>query len=127
MTTGIKKPRLTFIAATLLTLFTWGCYSPVESQDYFRQATADDPVLEPLYSTSLYTVYFDHALRRCVVHSSYSWGEKGGGGGGTGIGIEAFRCDPNRIRARAQETGIKVYPPKRELVIPSQSNKGVQK
>lgn len=123
MTISINKAPLAFVFAVALSMFMLGCYSPIESQDYFRQATLDDPALEPMYSTTLYTVYFDHALRRCIIHSSYSWGERGGGGGGTGIGIEAFRCDPNRIRARAREAGLKVYRPKRDLVIPNTTPK----
>ena len=95
------------------------CYSPAHSQKYFIEASNADPALEPLYSTSLYTVYYDHALIRCVLHSTHTWGQTGGGGGGTGIGIHAFRCDPDRIRQRAQNVGVKAYAPK--IVRPSQT------
>lgn len=100
---------LTFCTVAVMAL---GCYSPSHSQEYFVQASRTDPALEPLYRTSLYTVYYDHAMVRCVIHSSHTWGQSGGGGGGTGIGIHAFRCDPNRIRERAQGVGLEVYPPK---------------
>lgn len=85
-----------------------GCYSPGDSQRYFRQAAANDPALEPLYQTALYTVYFDHALRRCVLHSAHTWGQHGGGGGGTGVGVSAFRCDPVRIKARVAQLNMKI-------------------
>ena len=80
-----------------------GCYSVRDSQRYFREAAAEDPSLELLYETTIYTVYFDHALRRCILHSAHTWGEKGGGGGGTGVGVTAFRCDPSRIRGRLEQ------------------------
>ncbi len=91
------------------------CYSPVDSQEYFVEATTDDRSLEPVYSTSLYTVYFDYVLTRCVIHSGHTWGQNGGGGGGTGIGITAFRCDPSQIRERARQLGLKVHRPRRKM------------
>lgn len=94
-----------------------GCYTPATSQKYFVKASMDDPALEPIYSTALYTVYFDYALARCVVHSTHTWGQQGGGGGGTGIGINAFRCDPNRVRHRAENFGLTTYPPKMTPVV----------
>lgn len=93
-------------------LFSTSCYSPTQSQNYFLEATALDRTLQPLYSTSLYTVFFDFSLQRCVLHAAHTWGEGGGGAGGTGIGIEAFRCDPKRIRERALELGLKVHRPR---------------
>lgn len=47
-----------------------------------------------------------------MLHAAHTWGENGGGAGGTGIGIEAFRCDPKRIRDRALELGLEVHPPR---------------
>jgi hypothetical protein len=91
------------LAASLAALCAAGCYSPAQSQRYFAEAAAKDPVLEPLHETTLYTVYYDHALKRCVLHSAHSWGENGGGGGGTGIGVSVFPCDPARLKARAAE------------------------
>ena len=88
-----------FTLALTLVLAT-ACYSPRSSQQFFVRAAAEDPNLELIYQTALYSVFFDRALQRCVVHSAHTWGEQGGGGGGTGIGIEAFRCDPRRISAR---------------------------
>jgi hypothetical protein len=102
----------TWFAMTGLAFGVGGCYSPAQSQKYFVEASMDDTALEPIYSTSLYTVYFDYALARCVIHSTFTWGQNGGGGGGTGIGIEAFRCDPNRVRQRAESIGLKTYEPK---------------
>ncbi len=96
----------------LMLLALQGCYSPVDSQQYFAKATNEDRALEPIYSTSLYTVYFDYALSRCVIHSAHTWGQSGGGGGGTGIGISAFRCEPSQLRDRAKRLGLEVYPPK---------------
>jgi hypothetical protein len=55
-------------------------------------------MLEPIHTTPLYTVYYDHGLKRCVLHSSYTWGESGGGTGGTGIGVTIFNCDPARLK-----------------------------
>ncbi len=110
--TRMIKCLMTFLMLCVAALAVMGCYSPSHSQEYFVQASKKDPALEPLYSTALYTVYYDHALVRCIVHSSHTWGQSGGGGGGTGIGIHAFRCDPNRIRQRAQAVGIEVYPPR---------------
>jgi len=89
-----------------------GCYKPIDSQQYFVRAADNDKVMEPLYTTPLYTVYFDFALGLCVVHSSHTWGQQGGGGGGTGIGISAFRCNPLKIRERARKLGLKVYEPR---------------
>lgn len=89
--------------AALAALGAAACYSPAQSQRYFADAAAADPALERLHETALYTVYYDHALRRCVLHSSHSWGDNGGGGGGTGIGVSVFACDPARLKARAEE------------------------
>ncbi|MCP4603601.1 MAG: hypothetical protein GY847_24300 [Proteobacteria bacterium] len=108
------KPRTVrlFFLAALLALVSNACYSPVNSQEYFVKATDEDRVLEPIYSTSLYTVYFDHALMRCVIHAAHTWGQHGGGGGGTGIGITAFPCNPQKIRQRAQSLGLRIYRPR---------------
>jgi hypothetical protein len=75
------------------------CNTPLQSQKFFAQSVKDDPILEPLHQTALYTVYFDHALRRCVLHSSYTWGESGGGTGGTGLGVNVFNCNPRALKA----------------------------
>jgi hypothetical protein len=104
------------VVATLVAMLgAPACYSPVDSQSYFVEATAADRALEPVYSTSLYTVFFDYALMRCIIHSSHTWGQQGGGGGGTGIGIVAFRCDPAKIRAQATRLGLEVYPPRMRI------------
>ena len=105
------KLKTALVLAASAMIFT-GCYTPATSQKYFVEASMNDPALEPIYSTSLYTVYFDYALVRCVIHSTHTWGQQGGGGGGTGIGIAAFRCDPNRVRNRAESVGLKTYPAK---------------
>ncbi len=76
------------------------CHSPMDSQHYFSKAAAEDPLLEPIHSTPLYTVFYDHGLKRCVLHSAHTWGESGGGGGGTGVGVTVFSCDPARIKNR---------------------------
>ncbi|MFO8072301.1 MAG: hypothetical protein R6V85_10550 [Polyangia bacterium] len=96
------------VAAVLLVtaLWTGGCYNVRDSQRYFRDAAAEDTSLEMIHQTALYTVYFDHALRRCILHSAHTWGERGGGGGGTGVGVTAFRCDPNRIRDRIEQIDL---------------------
>jgi hypothetical protein len=91
------------LAATIVAVCCAACHSPAESQKYFATAAAQDPMLELLHETPLYSVYFDHALRRCVLHSAHTWGENGGGGGGTGIGVALFPCDPVRLKARAAE------------------------
>jgi len=96
-------------AILALTLLAAGCYSPTHSQEYFVGAANEDPLLEPIYTTPIYSVFFDRALMRCVIHSAHTWGQRGGGGGGTGIGVTAFRCDPGRIRTRARAAGHKVY------------------
>lgn len=75
------------------------CNTPLQSQKFFAQSVKNDPILEPLHQTALYTVYFDHALRRCVLHSSYTWGESGGGTGGTGLGVSVFSCNPRALKA----------------------------
>jgi len=75
-------------------------------------------MLELLHETALYSVYFDHALRRCVLHSAHTWGENGGGGGGTGIGVAVFPCDPARLKARAEELRAAIDGG-RELLLPS--------
>lgn len=95
-------------AAVLLAaaLCAGGCYNVRDSQRYFRDAAAEDTSLEMIHQTALYTVYFDHALRRCILHSAHTWGERGGGGGGTGVGVTAFRCDPNRIRDRIDQIDL---------------------
>ncbi|MBN2716700.1 MAG: hypothetical protein JXX14_12680 [Deltaproteobacteria bacterium] len=85
----------------LLSAFALGCNTPLQSQKYFAQAVKNDPVMEPLHQTALYTVYFDHALQRCVLHSSYTWGESGGGTGGTGLGVSVFNCNPQALKAHA--------------------------
>lgn len=92
------------LAATLAT----GCYSPVDSQKYFAQAAAKDQALELIHRTALYSVFYDHALRRCVIHSAHTWGQSGGGGGGTGVGITAFRCDPARIKERVKLLNLQI-------------------
>lgn len=108
-----NQPRLALVFAALATAIllatvTAGCYSPVDSQKYFAQAGARDPALELLHRTTLYTVFYDHALRRCVLHSAHTWGEHGGGGGGTGVGVYAFRCDPIRIKERVKMLNLKI-------------------
>ena len=102
----------TYIFVLIAVWMLQSCYSPSHSQEYFIEASLEDPALEPLYTTSLYTVYYDHALVRCVLHSTHTWGQNGGGGGGTGIGVQAFRCDPDRIRQRAESVGLETYEPK---------------
>lgn len=108
--TATRMIRLTLALGICAT--TIGCATPSQTQRYFIEKSVDTPGLEPIYSTALYTVYFDHSLRRCVLHAAYSWGESGGGSGGTGLGVESFRCDPAIIRERAGELGHEVYPPK---------------
>ena len=101
-----------FIIASIIIIAhfcSFSCYSPKTSQDFFVQATVAEKALQPLYGTALYTVYFDFALQRCVIHAAHTWGEKGGGAGGTGIGVSAFRCDPARIQKRARQYGLKLY------------------
>ena len=88
----------TFIIFSVAVL---GCNTPLQSQKYFAQAVKNDPIMEPLHQTALYTVYFDHALQRCVLHSSYTWGESGGGTGGTGLGVSVFNCNPQALKAHA--------------------------
>ena len=75
-------------------------------------------MLELLHETALYSVYYDHALRRCVLHSAHTWGENGGGGGGTGIGVAVFPCDPARLKARAEELRTAILGG-RELFLPT--------
>lgn len=89
-----------FIVVALVA--TSACNSPMQSQKFFIKAVNDDPVLEPIHQTALYTVFFDHALRRCVLHSSYTWGESGGGTGGTGLGVTVFNCNPQALKAHVQ-------------------------
>jgi hypothetical protein len=95
---------LALVAAASIT----GCYTVQDSQRYFREAAEREPALELLHQTALYNVYYDHALRRCVLHSSHTWGERGGGGGGTGLGVAVFACDPARIRARVHQLRFRV-------------------
>ncbi len=85
-----------------------GCYTVRDSQRYFREAAEQEPALELLHQTALYNVYFDHAIRRCVLHSSHTWGERGGGGGGTGVGVAVFACDPARIKARVYQLRFRI-------------------
>lgn len=106
----MKPAPCPFVLLAALALTALGCYSPVNSQEYFQQAAAEDYELEVIYSTSLYTVYYDHALKRCVMHSSYTWGHHGGGGGGTGVGVAAFRCEPDRIRHRLDQIDRGIRP-----------------
>ena len=92
--------RLLLLATGVALLILTACHSPQDSQHYFSKAAAQDPLLEPIHSTPLYTVFYDHGLRRCVLHSAHTWGESGGGGGGTGVGVTVFSCDPARIKNR---------------------------
>jgi len=103
-----KLVRATLVAAVVIAAVTMGCYSPVDSQKYFAQAGAKDPALELIHRTALYNVFYDHALRRCVLHAAHSWGEQGGGGGGTGIGVYAFRCDPARIKEQVKLLNLQI-------------------
>jgi len=119
-------PRLKVcLLSTVLAWSLTGCYTPAASQRYFVEASLKDAALEPIYSTAIYTVYFDYALARCVIHSAHTWGQHGGGGGGTGIGVAAFRCDPNRVRQRAEGLGLKTYPPKISPLVSSQNQQSV--
>ncbi len=123
-----SKWRLTLVVAALGLLS--ACNSPLQSQRFFLDAAQDDPLLEPIHTTPLYTVYYDHGLKRCVLHSSYTWGESGGGTGGTGIGVSIFNCDPARLKKHVDQlradiaTGtadlrlpdsVKASPPVREI------------
>jgi hypothetical protein len=103
-----RKMNRMCVPSWLLLLATGGalllltaCHSPKDSQYYFSKAAAEDPLLEPLHSTPLYTVFYDHGLKRCVLHSAHTWGESGGGGGGTGVGVAVFSCDPIRVKNRS--------------------------
>lgn len=96
------KQNYLYILATCLLIWVSACNSPLHSQRYFSDAVEDNAVLEPIHQTALYTVYFDHALRRCVLHSSYTWGESGGGTGGTGIGVTVFNCNPEALKQHAK-------------------------
>ena len=93
--------RLLLLATGGALLILTACHSPKDSQYYFSKAAAEDPLLEPLHSTPLYTVFYDHGLKRCVLHSAHTWGESGGGGGGTGVGVAVFSCDPIRVKNRS--------------------------
>ena len=104
---GSRWAALVVLAAAIAACLA-ACHSPQQSQKYFATEAAQDPMLELLHETALYSVYFDHALRRCVLHSTYTWGENGGGGGGTGIGVSVFPCDPARLRERAEDVEASV-------------------
>jgi hypothetical protein len=99
----MTKLRTGIILAVATAAVASGCYSPRDSQLYFSKAAADDPLLEQLHRTPLYTVYYDHAIGRCVLHSAHTWGESGGGAGGTGVGVSVFSCEPSRIKARREQ------------------------
>jgi len=103
-----SRPCRRLLVASLAAVSLAGCYSVRDSQRFFREAAERDPALELLHHTALYNVFYDHALRRCVLHSSHTWGERGGGGGGTGLGVTVFACDPARIRARVHRLGFRV-------------------
>ncbi|MBN2528493.1 MAG: hypothetical protein JXR76_19045 [Deltaproteobacteria bacterium] len=103
MLTVVKSFTFQVILLSLLTVAVSGCNTPLQSQKYFASAVANDPMMEPIHQTALYTVYFDHALQRCVLHSSYTWGESGGGTGGTGLGVSVFNCNPEALKAHADE------------------------
>jgi hypothetical protein len=125
----MKKTNLVPLIFILITVLfaTCGCNSPVTSQKYFANAALNDPLLEPIHQTPLYTVYYDSALMRCVLHSSYTWGEGGGGSGGTGIGVTIFNCDPRRLKAhvdllREKQRNGQTYfplPPSKNLKSPA--------
>jgi len=106
------------VVAAAIAVCLAACHSPLKSQRYFATAASKDPMLELLHETALYSVYFDHALRRCVLHSAYTWGENGGGGGGTGIGVALFPCDPVRLKAKSQELKLMIEDD-RELILPT--------
>jgi hypothetical protein len=109
--TGTERDRGRIARAALAlaaVLLATGCYSVQDSQRFFREAAERDPALELLHRTALYNVYYDHALKRCVLHSSHTWGERGGGGGGTGLGVAVFACDPVRIQARVHSLRFRV-------------------
>jgi len=107
-------------AAVIALLIAGGCHSPKDSQQYFLQAALKDPALEPVHQTALYTIYYDYALRRCVLHAAHTWGEDGGGSGGTGIGVHVFRCDPARIKARYKQVNMGIE----DLKIPPAGRSG---
>lgn len=116
----MKTPAPVSMTLTaLLVICLWGaaCGTPERSQRYFRTAVETDSVIEPVYSTSLYTVYYDHALRRCIVHASFVFGQEGSGGGGAGLGISMYKCDPDEIRDRARILGATVFPSRRPTVV----------
>ena len=98
-----NNQMLIFIAATIILATATACSTPLQSQQFFAKAVEKDPMLEPLHTTPLYTVYYDHGLRRCVLHAAYTWGESGGGTGGTGIGVTIFNCDPAKLKAHSNK------------------------
>ena len=114
---GSRWAALVVLAAAIAVCLA-ACHSPQQSQKYFATEAAQDPMLELLHETALYSVYFDHALRRCVLHSTYTWGENGGGGGGTGIGVALFPCDPVRLKAKSGELRLMIEGG-RELFLPT--------
>lgn len=119
----------------LIAIAVWGCNTPLQSQKYFANAVKNDPIMEPIHQTALYTIYFDHALQRCVLHSAYTWGESGGGTGGTGLGVSVFSCNPQALKNHAEQlreqidNGARYFElpvPKVEKTRPKSSKQGLQ-
>jgi hypothetical protein len=93
--------KIAFLAVVLS--ITSACNAPAKTQQFFIKAVNDDPMIVPIHTTALYTIYFDHGMQRCVMHSAYTWGESGGGTGGTGLGVSVFKCDPARLKANSEK------------------------
>lgn len=127
---GVSTLRWTGALIFLAVVMLSGCHSPKDSQIYFSRAAAEDPTLVQLHRTPLYTVFYDHVLSRCVLHSGHTWGETGGGGGGTGVGVAVFSCDPSRIRERldmieeALKAGRTLELPDKKPVRPARNTSG---
>jgi hypothetical protein len=90
------------VLISIIALFFIGC-SPTlyEQQRKIRDAVSTSSVLEPLYSTDIYTIYYDKILKKCVMHSNYTVDQRNGVG--SGIGICEFDCDPEEIKKRTME------------------------
>jgi hypothetical protein len=90
------KTTLTLLFCCALT----GC-STLASQQQAIRSEVRSPNLRPLYSTDLYSVYYDSAVNRCVLHAYVH--TAGSSGTGDGVGVSSFECNPDQVSARVKK------------------------
>lgn len=91
--------RIFTAVAALAFAFVGACAPFQQSQDFARREVKS-PYLRIIHATDAYTVFYDSAIKRCVIYAYVR--EMAGNGLGVGVGVDSFECDPTQIHGQTQ-------------------------